>query len=230
MHENLDRALTLVLKHEGGYVDHPKDPGGATNKGVTIATFKRYVNPAGTVDDLKKLTDTQARTVFERQYWDAIRGNQLPSGLDYAVFDFAVNSGPKRAAQFLQKIVGVEPDGVIGPETLKAVAAYGDTRLAITNLCVMRLDWLEGLKTWTTFGKGWEKRVNDVVKVAQEMALAPPAAPLPPPAPAPAPIPAEPPVYFPDEPVRKPGMSALDWVIIAGGGALLVIAYLFWPR
>lgn len=162
MHSNLDRALDKVLKHEGGYVDHPNDPGGPTNLGVTLANFKRYVNPKGTVDDLKKLTVAQAKTVFERQYWDAVRGNQLPSGLDYAVFDFAVNSGPSRAAKFLQAIVGAVQDGVIGSETLKAIEAQGNTVRLVQQLCDKRLAWLRGLKTWPSFGKGWERRVMDV--------------------------------------------------------------------
>lgn len=180
MHSNLDRALTKVLKHEGGFVDHPNDPGGPTNLGVTLANFKRYVNPKGTVDDLKKLTIAQARTVFERQYWDAVRGNQLPSGLDYAVFDFAVNSGPSRAAKFLQAIVGVAQDGVIGPETLKAIEAQVSTVRLVQQLCDKRLAWLRGLKTWPSFGKGWESRVNDVRLTGSLWASEPPVtAPLP---------------------------------------------------
>lgn len=222
MHENLDTALSEVLKHEGGFVDHPKDPGGATNRGVTIANFRRYVKPDGTVDDLKKLTEAQARTVFERQYWDAVRGNQLPSGLDFAVFDFAVNSGPSRAVKFLQRLVGAEQDGVIGPETLRAIEAYGDDALLARNLCDMRLDWLKGLKTWSTFGKGWEARVVSVKRVAAAMAAAPPVAPLPTP-----PVPATPPVI---EPTPVPRPSFRTWVIAVLTLIAIIAGIIYWPR
>lgn len=161
MHSNLSRALAQVLKHEGGYVNHPNDPGGPTNLGVTLANFKRYVKPNGTIEDLKKLTRAQAEMVFERQYWDAVRGNQLPGGLDFAVFDFAVNSGPSRAVRFLQALLGVPEDGVVGPVTLKAIENVNIISL-VQRLCDKRLAWLKGLKTWSSFGKGWERRVMDV--------------------------------------------------------------------
>src|SRR5690348_2114856 len=121
MLRNFEKSLSCVLQHEGGYVNSPHDPGGATNKGVTIATFRRYVDKSGTVDDLKHLTTAQAATVYRKQYWNAICGDDLPDGVDYSVFDFAVHSGPARAAKYLQAIVGVKADGKIGPQTLEAV-------------------------------------------------------------------------------------------------------------
>ena len=173
MDATFDRALSAVLKHEGGYVNHPKDPGGATNRGITLANFRRYVKPCGTVADLKKLTTAQAAVVYRRHYWDAVLGSQLPAGVDYAVFDFAVNSGPKRAAQFLQRIVGAAADGVIGPKTLAAVSAMPPEDI-VTALCDARLAWLKRLKTWPTFGKGWAARVAGVRKLALGMAAAGP--------------------------------------------------------
>jgi len=158
---NFQRALSRVLKHEGGYVDHPKDPGGATNKGVTIATFRRYVKPNGTKADLRAITGEQVATVYYKHYWAAVHGAELPAGVDYAVFDLAVNSGPSRAARFLQRVVGVAQDGRIGPATLAAVRKTDATEL-IARLCDARLTWLKTLKTWPTFGKGWERRVTDV--------------------------------------------------------------------
>jgi lysozyme family protein len=113
MNRNFQRALALVLKHEGGYVDHPKDPGGATNKGVTIATFRRYVKKDGTKDDLRRISDADVARIYKRHYWDAVRGDDLPDGLDYATFDFAVNSGTGRAPKYLQRVLGVAQDGVI---------------------------------------------------------------------------------------------------------------------
>lgn len=177
MDRNFARALKLVLKYEGGYVNHPKDPGGATNKGITIATFRRFVNPKGTVDDLKRITDAQVATVYRKQYWNAVKGDDLPDGVDFAVFDFAVNSGPARAAKYLQKVLKVAQDGQIGPATIgaaKAASASG----AVKQLCDDRMTFLRGLKTWGTFGKGWSSRVAGVRAAALDMAgqAAPPAA------------------------------------------------------
>lgn len=123
MDRNFNRSLKLVLAHEGGWSDHPKDPGGATMKGVTLANFRRYVKPNATKDDLRKITDDQISTVYRKYYWDAVSGAELPDGVDYAVFDFAVNSGPARAAKYLQAIVGTAQDGKIGPATLTATRA-----------------------------------------------------------------------------------------------------------
>lgn len=166
MDRNFQRALSLVLKHEGGWADNPKDPGGATMKGVTLANFRRYVKPGATKDDLRKITDAQVATVYRRYYWDAVVGAELPDGIDYAVFDFAVNSGPTRAAQYLQKVVGVAQDGKVGPATLKATKAMLPATV-IHNLCDERLAFLKRIKSkgkllWDTFGKGWSRRVQEV--------------------------------------------------------------------
>lgn len=161
MDRNFQRALSLVLKHEGGWSDHPKDPGGATMKGVTLANFRKYVKPNATKDDLRKITDQQLATVYRRFYWDAVSGAELPDGIDFAVFDFAVNSGPARAAQYLQKVVGAVPDGKIGPATVKATKSALPATV-IHKLCDDRLAFLKRLKTWPTFGKGWDRRVKEV--------------------------------------------------------------------
>lgn len=167
--ENFSEALKLVLKHEGGYTNHPSDPGGPTNLGITLANFRRYVKPDGTIADLKKLTKEQAAVCYRRQYWDAVLGAELPSGVDYAVFDFAVNSGPYRAATYLQRIVGAVQDGKIGPATLKAVRARKPDVLA-AQLCDARLAFVRGLRTWPVFGKGWGRRIAEVRAVSQRMA------------------------------------------------------------
>lgn len=169
MDRNFAPSLKLVLKSEGGYVNNPKDPGGATNKGVTLATFRRYVKPSGTIKDLKALTEDQAGIVYRRQYWDAIVGAELPAGVDYAVFDFAVNSGPGRAARYLQQVARVNAvDGRIGPATLKAVRAMPAADL-INALCDRRLTFLRGLATWPDFGKGWAARIRSVRAAALKM-------------------------------------------------------------
>lgn len=168
MHSNAKASIEKILRHEGGFVDHPDDPGGATNKGITIATFRRYIKPNGTVADLRALTTEQAVMVYKRQYWDRVSADDLPSGVDYAVADFAVNSGPARAAKYLQAIVGVFQDGTIGPTTLAAVRRM-DALLVINRLCDDRLAFMkriQGGKLWNTFGRGWGRRVAEVRAVS----------------------------------------------------------------
>jgi lysozyme family protein len=179
MDRNFSRALKLVLAHEGGYVNHPSDPGGATNKGITIGTFRAYVKPSGTVEDLKRITDEQVATVYRRHYWDAVLGAELPDGVDYAVFDFAVNSGVSRAAKYLQAVVGVGQDGVIGPATVKAARGIMHAKI-IHDLCDKRMAFLKGLRTWGTFGKGWTNRVTGVRSEALKMTAPDPSPAFPP--------------------------------------------------
>ncbi len=165
MRTNFEQSLSRVLTHEGGFSNHPRDPGGATNKGITIATFRRYVKRNGTVENLRNITDAQVAEVYRKQYWHKVRGDDLPSGVDYAVFDFAVNSGPSRAAKFLQRLLGVSVDGKIGPDTLTAIHSMSPDRIII-GLCDNRFAWLEGLRTFSTFGRGWTRRVNEVKRDA----------------------------------------------------------------
>lgn len=176
MKSNFKKSLSLVLAHEGGFVNHPKDPGGATNKGITIATYRAHVKKNGTVNDLKNITDAQVEKVYREEYWNKIKGDQLPSGVDYAVFDFAVNSGPARAAQYLQSVVGVKQDKIIGPATIAAVNKMQPAKV-IADLCAKRLAFLKALSTWPTFGKGWGRRVDGVEHEAFIMASMPIGAP-----------------------------------------------------
>jgi lysozyme family protein len=182
MDRNFKRSLSLVLAHEGGWADNSKDPGGATMKGVTLTNFRKFVKPNATKDDLRKITDAQLATVYRRFYWDEIAGSQLPDGIDFAVFDYAVNSGPSRAAKALQKVVGVAQDGKIGPATLTAIKAMDEVTV-IQALCDERLAFmkrakgsagaLKGKLLWPTFGKGWSKRVANVRVDALVMAQQP---------------------------------------------------------
>jgi lysozyme family protein len=182
MDRNFARALSLVLKSEGGWSDNPADPGGATMRGVTLANFRRYVKADATKADLRKITDDQVATVYRRFYWDAVAGAELPDGVDYAVFDFAVNSGPGRAAKYLQAVVGVAQDGRVGPATLAAVRAK-PVGVVIDGLCDTRLAFLKRLPTWATFGKGWASRVASVRRDALLMTAPAPASPPAKPAP-----------------------------------------------
>jgi lysozyme family protein len=171
--ENFSSALAHVLAHEGGYVNHPKDPGGATNMGVTQRVYDAYRDrrdqPRRSV---RGITAAEVAEIYERQYWDAIRGDDLPSGLDYAVFDYAVNSGPRRAAMDLQRELGVSVDGVIGQVTLAAVA-QNDVYGLIEALSARRMQFLRGLKHWKTFGKGWTRRVDEMTNMAMAMVANP---------------------------------------------------------
>lgn len=169
MKDTFETALKEVLKHEGGFVNHPDDPGGATNKGITIATYRKWIDKNGTVEDLKRISDTQVAKIYRSVYWNAVKGDDLPYGIDYAVFDFGVNSGPTRAAKYLQAVLGVAQDGKIGPVTISAAKA-ADPAKVIAALCDRRMSFLQSLKTFTTFGKGWTRRVNDVRSLALQMA------------------------------------------------------------
>lgn len=169
MRESFDLALKRVLRHEGGWADHPKDPGGATMKGVTLATFRRYYGAERTKRDLHRITDGQIAHIYRNGYWVPLACDDLPVGVDYAAFDAAVNSGPGRAAQWLQWAVGADADGQVGMATLEAVARQ---RPSITILAqhARRLAFLRGLRTWRTFGRGWERRCAEVRDVALDMA------------------------------------------------------------
>lgn len=153
-------VLAITLKHEGGFVDHPRDPGGATNKGITIGTFRRY-RPNATVADLKAISDADVERIYRDGYWSPVAGDMLARGVDLAVFDYAVNSGVGRAARHLQGVVGVNQDGTIGPMTLRAIEAMRGDEL-IRKLCARRLSFVRGLRTWDAFGKGWARRIADV--------------------------------------------------------------------
>lgn len=181
MDRNFARALSLVLKSEGGWSDNPADPGGATMKGVTLANFRRYVKAGASKADLQEISSEQVATVYRRFYWDAVAGAELPGGIDYAVFDFAVNSGPGRAVKYLQAAVGAVQDGRIGPATLRAISAR-PRGAVIDDLCDARLAFLRQLPTWPVFGKGWSDRVRSVRAQALLMS-----APQPPPPPSPDP-------------------------------------------
>lgn len=168
MNGNFEKALALVLEHEGGYVNHPKDPGGATNKGVTQAVYDAYRKMRGRGPmSVKFITGEELRAIYKFQYWDKVHGDFLPVGLDYAVFDFAVNSGVTRASKYLQAVLGVAQDGQIGAKTL---AAIHSSTAVINALCDRRMGFLRNLKTFLTFGKGWTRRVTDVRAYALEMA------------------------------------------------------------
>jgi lysozyme family protein len=169
MKENWDNCFAMVLKHEGGFVNHPKDPGGMTNLGVTKAAWEAWLVRTVTESDMRALTPEKVKPFYKAMYWNKIKGDDLPSGVDYAAYDLAVNSGTGRAAKYLQRIAGVADDGVIGPRSLEAIKKC-DAEDTVNKICDMRMDFLKGLNTFDTFGKGWAIRVNDVRAKASSMA------------------------------------------------------------
>lgn len=164
MRDNFQACLDHVLRHEGGYVDHPRDPGGETNFGISKRSYPN--------ENIKGMTKKRAGEIYRRDYWNAVRGDDLPYGLDLVAFDAAVNSGVSRGAKWVQAAVGAQQDGKIGPATLLRVGKT-DTRMAITFACVERMDFLRGLSTWKDFGRGWERRVSDVRQTSLGMVRAP---------------------------------------------------------
>ena len=168
MKQNYDQCLKIILHHEGGYVNHPEDPGGETNLGVT----KRVYEEHGGTKDMKDLTVEDVAPIYKKGYWDKMKGDDLPSGLDLCVFDFGVNAGPGRAAKFLQKMIGTTVDGGIGPMTLAKVNEYVDSNgleESIKQYQSARQEYYESLSTFGTFGKGWTRRVDETTELALEL-------------------------------------------------------------
>lgn len=155
-------ALAFTLRWEGRWSDDARDPGGATMQGVTLATYSHWLGRTATKAELQRIPREHLTAIYRTRYWDAVKGDDLPAGLDAAVFDFAVNSGAARAAKHLQALVHVEMDGRIGPATLKAAESYvrrWGAAPAIRSYNQGRVDFLKRLATWKHFGKGWSNRV-----------------------------------------------------------------------
>ena len=161
MKENFEAALKALLKHEGGFVNHPQDPGGMTNLGVTKRVWQDYVKREVDESEMRSLTPEAVAPLYRGMYWDAVRADSLPAGVDLVAFDCAVNAGPRQAAKFLQRAAGVKDDGAIGPATLEAVRAR-DSKEMIESFSEQRLNFLKALPTFSTFGKGWTRRVEEV--------------------------------------------------------------------
>ena len=168
MKANLIPAMKALLKHEGGFVNHPADPGGMTNLGVTQRVWEDWVGHPVDEKEMRSLTPEKVAPMYKQKYWDKVAGDDLPSGVDLAVFDFAVNSGPGRAAKMLQRVLEVKEDGAIGRNTLAAVLEWDSSDL-IARYNGARLAFLMALPTWDTFGKGWGRRVAEVTSEATNM-------------------------------------------------------------
>jgi lysozyme family protein len=164
-----EESLRRLLVHEGGYTNHPADPGGPTNFGITIHDYRKYVKADATAADIRAMKVEDAKRIYRAKYWDAQRCDELPAGVDYAMFDYGVNSGIGRSKKVLQRVLGVTADGVLGPQTMHAVER-SDPKNVIVAICDERLRFLKRLRTWPVFGKGWGRRVAQVKATALAMA------------------------------------------------------------
>ena len=168
MQANYDKCLETILHHEGGYVNHPKDPGGETNLGVTKRVYEEF----GGTKDMKDLTVEDVAPIYKKGYWDKMKCDDIPSGLDLCLFDFGVNAGPGRAAKFLQSMIGTTVDGGIGPNTLAKLEEYireNGEHEAVNKYQEMRQKYYENLSTFATFGRGWTRRVQETTKLALDL-------------------------------------------------------------
>jgi len=168
MKGNFEHCLDIILHHEGGYVNHPKDPGGETNLGVTKRVYEEW----GGTKDMKELTKEDVAPIYEKMYWGKIKGDHLPAGVDLAVFDWAVNSGPGRAAKKLQGMIETEVDGGIGPNTLRSLDEYiqhHGVENTIENYKNIRQSYYESLSIFKTFGRGWTRRNDETFVAALNM-------------------------------------------------------------
>lgn len=172
-----ERCLTKVLVHEGGYSNHKDDPGGATMRGVIQRVYDEYRKSIGLgLLSVKNISDSELQAIYKRKYWDEIKGDKLPAGVSYVVFDGAVNSGVGQSGKWLQRALqgmGLYQgaiDGIIGQGTLLAVSQAHDNDILVGLICDRRMAFLKALKTFKTFGKGWAARVKDVRAVGQAWA------------------------------------------------------------
>lgn len=168
--QNYDACLKRVLRYEGGYSNHPSDPGGPTKFGITIHDYRRYISPSGTADDVRNMKVDEAKTIYRARYWGAERCDQLEPGVDHAIFDYGVNSGIGRSGKVLRRLVGLPSNtSVVTPEVVRAANARDQADL-VNAICNERLRFLKNLRTWPVFGKGWNSRVSDVRDFAGALA------------------------------------------------------------
>ena len=168
MNSNWRNCFHLMLKSEGGYADLKGDPGGKTNLGVTQATWENWVGRLSNEKEMRNLTPAMVEPLYKKKYWDACKCDDLPNGIDYLVFDFAVNAGVGRSAKTLQKVVDVNPDGAIGAITLSAVSKNKPKDI-INKFSDEKVSFYKSLPTFPLFGNGWLNRVERVKNEAFSM-------------------------------------------------------------
>ena len=175
-----DEALRRLLLHEGGYCNHPQDPGGPTNFGITISDYRKYIKPGASADDVRAMRLEEAKAIYRSKYWRALRCDELPAGVDDTIFDYGVNSGVGRAGKVLRRVMGLPDDNWAVTDDVIAEVARRDPRPVIAAVNAERIAFLRGLRTWPVFGTGWERRVGDVRDFSLHIAEKAPTAPAPP--------------------------------------------------
>ena len=168
MQNNFDKCLEMLLHHEGGYVNDSRDSGGMTNLGVTKKVYDKWIDRESTEQEMRDLTPDDVAPIYKKNYWNRVKGDSLPSGLDWACFDWAVNSGSGRPAKAVQRAVGAEPDGAIGPQTLGLIMEK-DPEFIIDYVYIVRKAFYEGLDDYKHFGRGWSRRNKETLKQALSM-------------------------------------------------------------
>lgn len=174
-----------LFMHEGGYTNDPRDPGGPTNFGITLKDYRLYINPRGQAEDVRNMTVAQARAIYKSKYWDAMRCDSLPAGVDYVMFDYGVNSGIGRAGKVLRRLLGLPDNTGVVTDAVIAATLKRDPAELVRAIDAERLAFLKHLKTWPVFGKGWGRRVAEVDAYALKLAAGNNVIPFPVPAPAP---------------------------------------------
>lgn len=163
MSDKFDIAVEIILKHEGGYVNHPDDPGGETNFGISKRAYPDV--------DIAKLSKNDAKAIYKADYWDRIRGDDLPLAVGICVVDYAVNSGVSRASKALQHVCTAGKDGIIGPHSLHAIHVTCNDNGAdfvVEGVTEIRRNFIRDLSTYSVFGKGWERRITETYDFAME--------------------------------------------------------------
>ena len=168
MKENFDKCLKMLLSHEGGFVNHPEDPGGITNLGVTKKVYDEWIGRESTEQEMRDLTPDDVAPIYKKNYWDRIKGDSLPSGIDWCLMDWTVNSGKSRPSKAVQRAVGATQDGSIGSQTIGLIMEK-DPEFIINYVYGVRQDFYKGLKTFETFGRGWTRRNKETLHQALEM-------------------------------------------------------------
>ena len=168
MNQNFDKCMSMLLKHEGGYSNHKDDRGGMTNLGVTKAVYDEFHGTDIDEEGMRNLTKDDVTPIYRRNYWERCRCGDLPSGVDWAVMDFAVNSGTGRGAKALQQAVEAEQDGSIGPLTLMKVKDHEVVNI-INRIAIYREQFYRSLSNFDTFGRGWIRRNDETRQQALAM-------------------------------------------------------------
>ena len=168
MKSNFDECLAMLLEHEGGYVNSKHDRGGMTNLGVTRRVYEDWVDRKVTEQEMRDLTPDDVAPIYKKNYWDRVKGDYLPSGVDWCAFDWAVNSGSGRPAKAIQRAVGAKVDGAIGKQTVGLVMEK-DPKFIIDYVYTVRQAFYEGLDDYKHFGRGWSRRNTETLHQAMKM-------------------------------------------------------------